>query len=75
MGFEHLSINQTRLHVIINETRYTYRSHRLEQLSCSKFYASPTGCRLLWVVWKTLAVECEVLLLENSSNPHQTRCA
>ncbi|XDV29311.1 hypothetical protein PO909_032448 [Leuciscus waleckii] len=40
-----------------------------------KFYASPKGSRLLWVVWKTLAVEFEILLLENSSNPHQTWCA
>ena len=40
-----------------------------------KFYASPTGSRLLWVVWKTLAVECEILLLENSPCPLQTRCA
>ena len=40
-----------------------------------KFYASPTGSRLLWVVWKTLAVEFEVLLLGNSFNHRQTRCA
>ena len=39
------------------------------------FYPSPTGSRLFRVVWKTHAMEFEILLLEHSNTRHETRCA
>ncbi len=58
-----------------HQNSYTYRSHQPNDFHADSQSANllrPTGSRLYWIVWKTHSVKFHVLVLESSSNHHQS---